>query len=41
LGNRFSSAEREQIAKLVSEGLTSKEIAEKLGRTEAAVRNIR
>ena len=41
MGRRFNGAEREHIGKLVSEGLTSREIAEKLGRTEAAVRNIR
>ena len=41
MGRRFTGAEREQIEKLVSEGLTSREIAERLGRTEAAIRNIR
>ena len=41
MGRRFTGPEREQIQKLVSEGLTSREIAERLGRTEAAVRNIR
>jgi predicted transcriptional regulator len=41
LGRRFTGPEREQIGKLISEGLTNREIAERLGRTEAAVRNIR
>ena len=41
MGRRFTGAEREQIGKLVSKGLTSREIAERLGRTEATVRNIR
>lgn len=41
MGRRFTKPEREQIGKLVSEGLTGREIAERLGRTEAAVRNIR
>jgi predicted transcriptional regulator len=41
LGKRFTGAEREQIKIHVSEGLTNREIAERLGRTEAAVRNMR
>ena len=41
MDRRFTRAEKEQIKTLVSEGLTNKEIAERLNRTEAAVRNIR
>ena len=41
MGKRFTGAEREQIGKLVSEGLTNWVIAECLGRTEAAIRNVR
>jgi DNA-binding NarL/FixJ family response regulator len=41
LGRRFTGPERELIVKLVSEGLLNREIAGRLGRTEAAVRNIR
>ena len=40
-GQTIYRSEREQIGKLVSEGLTNKEIGERLGRTEAAVRSIR
>ncbi len=41
MGRRLVGSEKEQINSYVSEGLTNREIAERLGRTEAAVRNIR
>jgi DNA-binding NarL/FixJ family response regulator len=41
MGIRFTGAEIGQIKSLVSDGLTNREIAERLGRTEAAIRNIR
>ena len=41
MGKRFTGAEIEQIKTHVSEGLTNREIAQKLSRTEPAVRNIR
>jgi hypothetical protein len=41
LGRRLTSEERGQIKSLVSEGLKNREIAERLDRSEAAVRNIR
>jgi predicted transcriptional regulator len=41
LGKRTTGAEIEQIKILVSDGLTNREIAEKLGRTESAIRNIK
>jgi predicted transcriptional regulator len=41
LGKRASGAEIEQIKNLVSEHLTNREIALKVGRTESAIRNIR
>ena len=41
MGNRYSKEEMDQIQSLVAEGLTSREIASKLGRHEAGIRNIR
>ena len=41
MGNRYSKEESSQIESLVAEGLTNREIASKLGRSEAAVRNLR
>ena len=40
-GRRTSKEELQQIEVLVDEGLTNREIAEKLGRSEAGIRNIR
>jgi predicted transcriptional regulator len=37
----LTGVEKEQLQKFVSEGLTNRMIAERLGRTEAPVRNIR
>ena len=41
MGKRYSREELEQIKALAREGLSSKEIATSLGRTEAGIRNIR
>ena len=41
MGIRYSKEEMDQIQSLVAEGLTSREIASKLGRPEAGIRNIR
>ena len=40
-GRRISNEESEQIELLVEEGVTNREIAEKLGRSEAGIRNLR
>ncbi len=40
-GRRHTKQELQQIQMLVNEGVTSREIAQRLGRTEAAIRNIR
>ncbi len=40
-GRRHTKQELQQIQTLVNEGLTSRQIAERLGRSEAAVRNLR
>ena len=40
-GRRTSKAELQQIEVLVDEGLTNREIAEKFGRSEAGIRNLR
>jgi IS30 family transposase len=40
-GRRHTKQELQQIQALVDQGLTSKEIAKQLGRTEAAIRNLR
>ena len=40
-GKRSSKEELQQIEVLVEEGLTNREIAEKLGRSEAGIRNFR
>ena len=41
MGNRYSKEEQERIKALVAEGLTNREIAKQLNRTEAAIRNQR
>ena len=41
MGNRYSKEEQERIKTLVTEGLTNREIATQLNRTEAAIRNQR
>ena len=41
MGTRYSQEEIQHIEDLVEEGLTSREIASDLGRSEAGVRNIR
>ena len=41
MGNRYSREELGRIEALIEEGLTSKEIAERLGRSEAGIRNLR
>lgn len=41
MGNRYSREELGQIASLVDEGLTNREIAATLGRPEAGIRNLR
>jgi len=41
VGTRYSRQELEQIKALASEGLTNTEIATRLNRTEAGIRNIR
>ncbi len=40
-GRRTSKEELQQIEVLVEEGLTNREIAQRLGRSEAGIRNIR
>ena len=40
-GRRTTKQELEQIEALTSEGLTTREIAERLNRSEAAIRNLR
>ncbi len=40
-GRRHTKEELQQIQMLVNEGVTSREIAQRLGRTEAAIRNLR
>ena len=40
-GKRISEEELQQIEVLVDEGLTNREIAQKLGRSEAGIRNLR
>jgi IS30 family transposase len=40
-GRRHTKQELQQIQALVDQGLTSREIAEQLGRSEAAIRNLR
>ncbi len=40
-GRRYKKDETIQIEALIEEGLTSREIAQKLGRSEAGIRNIR
>ena len=40
-GRRTSKEELQQIEVLVDEGLTNREISEKLGRSEAGIRNLR
>ena len=40
-GKRYSRAEINQIRALIDEGLSNREIASKLGRPEAGIRNIR
>lgn len=41
MGNRYSREELRCIEALVEEGLTSRDIAERLGRSEAGIRNLR
>jgi len=41
MGNRYSKKELDQIKSLVEEGLSSRQIAVWLGRSEAGIRNIR
>ena len=41
MGNRYSNAELVRTDALVNEGLTNREIAERLGRSEAGIRNLR
>ena len=41
MGNRYSQEELGSIEPLILEGLTNKEIASKLGRSEAGIRNVR
>ena len=41
MGKRYTREEIEQIQALTTEGLTDHEIAERLGRTENAIRNVR
>ena len=41
MGRRYSKEDLEQIKALVNEGLTNMEISNKLGRSEAGIRNIR
>lgn len=40
-GRRISKEELQQIEVLVDEGVTNREISEKLGRSEAGIRNLR
>lgn len=40
-GKRYSEDEISQVQALIDEGLTNKEIATQLGRSEAGIRNIR
>ncbi len=40
-GRRHKAEEVDQLRAFVSQGLTSREIAQRLGRTEAAIRNLR
>jgi IS30 family transposase len=40
-GRRTSKEEMQQIKTFIEEGLTNREIAEKLGRSEAGIRNLR
>lgn len=41
MGHRYSREERRQIEHLTADGLTSREIATRLNRSEAGIRNIR
>jgi len=41
LGRRYTTEEIQQIQALIDEGLTNREIATKLSRSEAGIRNIR
>ena len=41
MGNRYSKEELGSIEPLIMEGLTNREIALRLGRTEAGIRNVR
>lgn len=40
-GRRYTKGETKQIEALILEGLTSREIAQRLGRSEAGIRNLR
>jgi len=41
VGNRYSKEELGSIEPLILEGLTNREIASRLGRSEAGIRNVR
>jgi DNA-binding NarL/FixJ family response regulator len=41
LGRRYTHEEVQQIQALIDEGLTNRQIATRLGRSEAGIRNIR
>ena len=41
MGYRYSREEIGQVERLVSQGLTSREIGKRLNRSEAGIRNIR
>ena len=41
MGQRYTGEETDQIRTLTEEGLSSREIADRLGRPEAGIRNLR
>ena len=41
MGSRYTEQEKQEIQAFVNEGLTNKQIAEKLSRPEAGIRNLR